>query len=128
MQGLYKDKKLLIVDDSVVARMGIKRMIESEFQTITEASTGAEAIDILSKDSYDLILMDYLMPGLNGLVTLKIIREKGNSTPIIIISANQQESILSKFKELGIDYILRKHVNKRDLIDAINQAFNSEGN
>ncbi len=126
MDSILKTKKLLIVDDSIVARMGIKRLINNEFKEIVEASTGAEAIDLVSKQTFDLILMDYLMPGLNGLVTLKIIRERGYTTPVIIISANQQESVISKFKEMGIDSVLRKHVNKRELIEAICKELNLE--
>lgn len=120
-----KNAKLLIIDDSIVARMAIVKMLGNKVSSITEASNGSAAVEMLKKESFDCILMDYLMPGLNGLTTLKIIREMGINTPIIIISANQQESVLSKFKEYNVTAILKKHVNSDELFDALCKALSN---
>lgn len=120
-----KNAKLLIIDDSIVARMAIVKMLGNKVSSITEASNGSAAVEMLKKESFDCILMDYLMPGLNGLTTLKIIREMGINTPIIIISANQQESVLSKFKEYNVTAILKKHVNSDELFEALCKALSN---
>ncbi len=121
-----KKAKILMVDDSVVARMAVKKMLLGEVGTIEEAASGTLALDMLDKSIYDCVLMDYLMPGLNGMTVLKIIRERKNFTPVVIISANQQENILNKFYELKVSAVLKKHVNKTELIAAIGLAINSK--
>ncbi len=125
MSEKLKTAKILIVDDSIVARMGIKRMLEGEVAAMDEASNGSEALEKLKANSYDCILMDYLMPGLNGMVTLKIIKQKGIQTPVIIISANQQEATIAKFYEIGVDMMMKKHVQKQELIANIEKVLSS---
>lgn len=125
MSEKLKSAKILIVDDSIVARMGIKRMLEGEVASMDEASNGSEALEKLKANTYDCILMDYLMPGLNGMVTLKIIKQKGIQTPVIIISANQQEATIAKFYEIGVDMMMKKHVQKHELISNIEQVLSS---
>ena len=93
--------KILIVDDSAIARMGVKKMLADRDYIIEEGKNGIEAIDIIESFRPDLMIMDYLMPEMNGLLALKIIRSKGNNTPVIIISANQQDATKIKFQELG---------------------------
>lgn len=122
-----KNANLLIVDDSLVARMAVKRMLEAEVGTIAEASSGTVAIELLKKKAFDCILMDYLMPGLNGMTTLKIIREMQIKTPVVIISANQQEAVIAKFNEMKVSAILKKHVNKQELLDALENALKNAG-
>ena len=92
--------KILIVDDSAISRMGVKKMLADRDYIIEEGKNGIEAIDIIESFSPDLMIMDYLMPEMNGLIALKIIRSKGNNTPVIIISANQQDATKIKFQEL----------------------------
>jgi CheY-like chemotaxis protein len=119
---MSKDKKILIVDDSVVARMAIKKIILKKFTSISEASSGSEAIELLKNEKFDCLLVDYLMPGINGITTIKIIREMGLTTPIIVISANQQKTILDKFFELGVVAVLKKQVSEAELLNAIDKA------
>ncbi len=119
---MSKDKKILIVDDSVFARMAIKKIISKKFTSISEASSGSEAIELLKNEKFDCLLVDYLMPGINGITTIKIIREMGLTTPIIVISANQQKTILDKFFELGVVAVLKKQVSEDELLNAIDKA------
>lgn len=121
------NKKILIVDDSIVARMAIKKILSKKFTNIKEVNSGTEAINLLKNEQFDLLIVDYLMPGINGITTIKILREMGINTPIIVISANQQKSILDKFKELGVIAILKKQVNEQELFDVFEKAFPSSG-
>lgn len=122
MQNSNRKSKVLIIDDSLIARMGVKKMISDGNFEIIEGTNGLEAIDMTTKHNPDLILMDYLMPQMNGLIALKIIRGKGINTPVIIISANQQDATILKFKELGISGIIKKHPDKNELHRLIDNA------
>lgn len=129
MESAQRKSKVLIVDDSVIARMGVKKMIHDRNFDIIEGTNGLEAIEQVTKHTPDLILMDYLMPQMNGLIALKIIRGKGIKTPVIIISANQQDATITKFQELGITGIIKKHPDKNELHRLMDIALNnSEAN
>ncbi len=107
--------------------MAIKKIIEERKFDISEAVTGQEAVDLLKNEKFDIIILDYNMPGLNGLVVLKIIRNRGDNTPVIVVSANQQESTIAKFHELGISGMLKKAANKEDFLSLIDKTLNTEG-
>ena len=114
--------KILIVDDSAIARMGVKKMLVDRDYIIEEGISGIEAIDKIESFRPDLLIMDYLMPEMNGLIALKIIRSKGDNTPVIIISANQQDATKIKFQELGIIGLIKKHPNKEELLSLIDSV------
>ena len=117
--------KILIVDDSAISRMGVKKMLADRDYIIEEGKNGIEAIDIIESFSPYLMIMDYLMPEMNGLIALKIIRSKGNNTPVIIISANQQDATKIKFQELGIIGIIKKHPNQDELLSLIDSVLSN---
>ncbi len=120
-------KKILIVDDSIVARMSLRKILSKKFSNIREVSSGTEAIELLKTEQFDCLLIDYLMPGINGITTIKILREMGINSPIIVISANQQKSIVDKFNELVVVKKKKKQVAEQDLFDAVEIALSSCG-
>ena len=67
--------KILMVDDHLIVRDGIKKIIDDiyDMQIVDEASNGEEALQLIKIKTYDIILLDISMPGLNGLQTLKLI-------------------------------------------------------
>lgn len=125
---MENDKKILIVDDSIVARMAIKKIIAKKYKNIFEASSGTDAIEMIKNEQFDCMLIDYLMPGINGITTIKILREMGVQIPIIVISANQQKAIIEKFNELGVVEVLKKQVSEQELMAALDKAFAQSGN
>ena len=68
---------ILIVDDHLIVREGIKRIIDDvpDMNIIAEASNGNEAMELILKNTYDIVLLDISMPILNGLQTLKLIKK-----------------------------------------------------
>ena len=72
---------ILIVDDHLIVREGIKRIINdtTNMKIVKEAASGQEAMDLIFNNTFDLILLDISMPGLNGLQTLKQIKKYDNS-------------------------------------------------
>lgn len=121
-----KQKKVLIIDDSTIARMGVKKLLVEQNFIIEEGANGLEAINKLETFKPDLLIMDYLMPEMNGMLALKIIRGKGNNIPVIIISANQQDATKLKFKEFNIIGMIKKHPDKTELMSFIESVFKNE--
>jgi len=79
-------KTILIVDDEPAARYGLRRALESKYH-IAEADTAESAREALQTEKPDLILLDVVLPGMDGLSFLKMIREQGNSVPVLMVSA-----------------------------------------
>ncbi len=118
LKGLvFKPAKVLIADDIPINRKVLKGYLKKYDLTISEVSNGAEVMDCLENDRYDLILLDLKMPVKDGFKTAKEIREKyGDQSPkIIAVSA----SVLTKVQEKALvncDSYLKKPLLKEDMI------------
>ncbi|RCX08493.1 two-component system response regulator YesN [Anaerobacterium chartisolvens] len=118
-------RKMLIVDDERLIRKGIKSMIEracDSFADIEECVNGAEALERLSKERYDLVITDLRMPGMDGIELIKRSQELENKPLFIILSgyddfAYAKEAITYQVKE----YLL-KPIKREELILAMEKA------
>jgi len=109
-------KLVLIVDDSRAARMILGRMIkeiDSSWEII-EASNGAEGVDVAKQKEPGTVVMDYNMPGIDGIEAARQIKEGLPNAKITILTANIQKAILEKAEEIGVGF-LTKPVSKNDL-------------
>lgn len=106
---------VLVVDDEDKIRTVIKKYAEFEGYHITEASNGIEAIDICKKKDFDIIILDIMMPQLDGFTTCKKIREMKN-IPIIMLSARGEEYDKIHGFELGIDDYVVKPFSPKELM------------
>ncbi|MFW5989819.1 MAG: ABC transporter substrate-binding protein, partial [Campylobacterales bacterium] len=121
----FSDKKVLIVDDTPSWQMILSRHLKGFNIAVSVASSGEEALEKLSGENFDLILMDWKMPSMDGVETAKLIKEKYSDAPptIIMVSAYRQESIVSSAKEQGIDVFLQKPINPSLLYQVIMDVF-----
>jgi DNA-binding NtrC family response regulator len=100
-------KTVLIVDDEPAARYGLRRALESKYR-ITEADSAESARDALQTEKPDLILLDVVLPGMDGLSFLKMIREQGSSVPVLMVSALDVAKTAVKALRLGAaDYLVK---------------------
>ncbi len=97
----------LIVDDSKLSRMMIQKFILQSHPDwhIEEASSGKEALELASSHDFQVITMDFNMPGMNGLDAAAQLRPQFPEAKIVLLTANVQESIQSKADDLGLDFI-----------------------
>lgn len=106
--------KLLVVDDDDVDRMHLKKSLKTsgyEFE-LRECSTSTTALEEISKQIFDCIFIDYLLPGTNGLLLLKQIRNQGIKTPIVIVTSQGSESIAVDLMKAGAsDYIIKTQIS-----------------
>ena len=106
---------ILVVDDEVRIRSIIKKYAEFEGHSVTEAGDGMEAVRLCRKDKFDIIIMDIMMPELDGFSACREIR-KVSDTPIIMLSARGEEYDKINGFELGIDDYVVKPFSPKELM------------
>lgn len=111
--------KLLVVDDEFRIREIIKKYAVFEGHEVTEATDGMAAIEICRRQKFDLIIMDVMMPELDGFSACREIR-KTSATPIIMLSARGEEYDKIHGFELGIDDYVVKPFSPKELMLRVN--------
>lgn len=109
--------KLLIVDDEVLIRDVIKEYCLNENYDVCEASNGLDALEIINKENIDLIILDIMMPKLDGFSLCKQIKDK--NIPIIILSARTDEFDKLMGFDLGIEDYVTKPFSPKELMARI---------
>lgn len=107
--------RLLVVDDEERIRSIICKYAEFEGHEIEEAVDGMDAVEKCKQNTYDLIIMDIMMPNLDGFSAVKEIR-KDSSTPVIMLSARGEEYDRIHGFEIGIDDYVVKPFSPKELM------------
>jgi signal transduction histidine kinase/response regulator of citrate/malate metabolism len=120
-------KTILIAEDNQLNQMLVESILnKSNIRTVT-VNNGEEAFTILEKIHIDLILMDVQMPGVDGILATKLIREKyGDAIPIIAMTAHVQDSEKQKCLQAGMNAYLTKPINEEDLINTIDHYLSKQ--
>lgn len=119
--------KILIVDDSETHLYTLSKIVEEQGHEVITAGSGEEGVEAATANKPDLILMDVVMPGLNGFqATRKISKNKDTSEiPIIFVTTKNQETDRIWGLRQGASAYLTKPVDKKLLIQAVNDALGS---
>ena len=107
--------KTLVVDDNNVNLKLASRILKQFNLDITTATNGQECIDLVKKEDFDIIFLDHMMPGLDGIETVHILRENGNEMPIIALTANSYSGSRDKYIEEGFTDYLPKPFQYKEL-------------
>lgn len=122
---LNQNKILIVDDDPMIVRMYQERFTRDGFEVIL-ASNGEEGIEKAEKEKPDIILLDIMMPKMNGYEALKVLKEKKEtaSIPVIILSSIGADSdLIKKAKELGVtDVIAKGDVLAKEVVERVKAA------
>ncbi|MCT4593369.1 MAG: response regulator transcription factor [Anaeromicrobium sp.] len=113
-----KEKNILVVDDEIHILELLKYNLESNGFSVVTAEDGQEAIEKL-EENIDLVLLDVMLPILDGIETLKIIKEKKKNLPVIMVTAKGEEIDTVIGLEVGADDYITKPFRIRELIARI---------
>ena len=102
---------VLIVDDDEAVRTTLYKVIKSNGIDAETASGGAEALGMIEKKAYDLILLDVNMNGMDGFEVVSVIRKRGIKTPVIIVSGRQEDYDTLYGLDIGADDYVTKPFN-----------------
>jgi CheY-like chemotaxis protein len=111
-------KKILIAEDND-SNFVLMSYILKKFYQYERARNGQEAVEMVNKNQYDLVLMDIKMPVMDGLEASKVIKEKFPTLPIIALTANAFDSDRQLADEAGCDDFLAKPVSSEACVETI---------
>ena len=120
--GELKAKKILWVDDEIDLLRSHIIFLEGKGFEMKGVSSGDEAVSVLSKETFDLVLLDESMPGKTGLETLQEIKEISANVPVIMITKNEAEGLMNQAIGMKIDDYLLKPINPLQIFSAIKRV------
>ena len=118
--------KIMIVDDHALMREGLTKILEMEdnLEVVIRAANGNEAIDYIEKNSVDIVLLDINMPNMNGIETLKKMKQMQPEIKIIMLTVYDTREYLIETLNLGANGYMLKDAETDSLIKAIETVYN----
>ncbi len=123
-----KDARVLVVDDNAMNRKVLRSLLKPTGIGISEAASGPEALAKIEHEKIDLIFMDHMMPGMDGVETMKRIREKEDfkDLPIYALTANAVTGAKEEYLKLGFDGFISKPASMTRLQEALKNSLPAE--
>lgn len=115
------DAKVLVVDDNAMNRKVFRSLLKVTQIQVTEASGGAEALELAGKERFDMVFLDHMMPDMDGVETLKHMRqlEGYDAIPIYVLTANAVTGAKEQYMEAGFDGFISKPIVSDKLEQAL---------
>lgn len=118
--------KILVVDDSSLSRRRfVAKPLRDAGYEVVEAENGQKGLEAAKEHNPDCIVSDLLMPILDGFGFLAALKESGNTTPVIVASADIQQTSKQKITDLGAAGFLNKPFSKEDLLELVSNVMAS---
>ena len=124
MESVIPKKRLLLIDDEPRVRASLKMVLEPLYD-IAQASDGPEGLDIFRKEGPDLVLLDIVLPGTDGLAVLQMLRTERKSTPVVMLTGTKSVKTAVDAMKLGAADYLSKPFDVDELRIVIDRALNS---
>lgn len=106
-------RTMLVVDDSPFVYHQLKDMVEgSDYEVVGSAKSGEEGIELFRQLKPDVVILDIIMPGIDGLETAEIILQEHADANIIMLSSLFDANLLSEVKKMGLKFLLPKPLEK----------------
>lgn len=108
--------KILVVEDDKHTRMLLKAVLESAGYTIVTANNGEDALEQMEREHIDLVVLDIMMPKMDGYEFTKVLRENDNNLPILMVSAKQLPADKHKGFLVGTDDYITKPIDEDEML------------
>lgn len=113
---------ILIIDDSAYMRQTIRGILRNDGYEIREAEDGVKGLQEIKTHPPDCIILDLIMPGIDGFKILKVLSEERSRIPVVVVTADIQESVRRQCLELGAASFINKPPKEEELRAAIRNA------
>jgi CheY-like chemotaxis protein len=119
-----KKVRVLLVDDESHVRLLVRTVVASlGFEVVAEACDGRQALEQFDRVAPDLVLLDVNMPVMDGMATLKALRQKSDRVAIVMLTSLASHAVVEECLDLGADYHLRKDLPVGELKQEIREAW-----
>lgn len=119
-------KRLMIVDDSRFVFEEMKFMLaESDYEVVGYSKSGEEALELYGEILPDIVTMDIILPGIDGLDTSKMILEKWPDAKIVVVSSLAYDETMESAELIGAKHFLFKPFEKDQLLEILDNTYNS---
>ena len=108
--------QILVVDDDRNTRMLLKAVLQAENYTVFTAENGEDALDVMDKEHIDLVVLDIMMPKMDGYAFTRLLRESNNNLPILMVSAKQLPADKQKGFLVGTDDYMTKPIDEMEML------------
>ncbi len=122
--------KILVVDDDEHILRSLSQYLELEDFHVFSASSGPEALELFHKEKPDLLVLDVMMPGMDGFQVLETLRSDPETAqvPVLMLTARDQHNDILKGYQMGATSYLVKPFNLDELVEAIREVFATKSN
>jgi|SRR5574344_67078 DNA-binding response OmpR family regulator len=118
-------KKILVAEDEKPMANALAMKLSRAGFEVVNAYNGEECVDYFNKEKFDLVLLDLIMPKLDGFKVLEKIKETGSATPVIILSNLSQEDDEKKARSLGaVDFFIKSNTPIVNIINKVQEFLN----
>jgi two-component system response regulator NreC len=116
--------KIVIADDHRTVRQGVRSLLEDEpdFAVIGEADDGLEAVSVVERLQPDVLLLDIVMPGMNGFEVARVVKKRFPETRIVILTIHSNEAYVLEALQAGASGYVIKQSSSEELVRAIREA------
>ena len=119
--------RIALADDQALIRAGLRALLERQgIEIVFEAGDGASLLDQLALTTVDVVLSDIRMPGIDGIAAVRQLRERGDATPVLLLTTFEDPDLLLRAAESGAQGFLLKDAAPDDLLDAITRVANGQ--
>ncbi len=115
-----KDKTVLVVDDETDVRMVVETILVNHGYNVAQARDGAEALMLLNQRKFDLMVLDIMMPRVDGYQVMEELKKKNSDLPVVMLTARGQPKDVWKGYVEGCHYYITKPFESESLIRAVN--------
>ncbi|HBH46289.1 MAG: hypothetical protein A2445_04610 [Candidatus Jacksonbacteria bacterium RIFOXYC2_FULL_44_29] len=122
-------KILLVEDDTFLSKMYYTKLSREEGWSVEAVETGRRALEAIKKTAPDLVLLDIILPDINGVQLLKTIRQDPNlkETPVLMLTNLNDKDYIGEALQLGVEgYLIKAHFTPNEVVDKIRQILRSK--
>jgi RNA polymerase sigma factor (sigma-70 family) len=123
-----KKTRIILADDHTIVRQGLRQLLMGErgFEIVGEAETGLEAVALVERLRPDVLVLDVMMPEINGIEVARSVKRRSPDTKVIILSMHDSEAFVVESLRAGVSAYLLKQTTSEDLVKAIHQAMKGQ--
>ncbi|RJP34217.1 MAG: response regulator [Candidatus Omnitrophota bacterium] len=120
------DRTIVIVDDEEELRENLRDLLEFHEYIVHVFSNAETFLDKIDAIPVDLVLMDYLLPTLNGLEAIRRLKAQKPDIPAALVTASSQQVIIEEAQRIGVDRIIYKPYSHREILQAVETLLSSK--